>query len=64
MSVSAAGLREDGRGWGGAGRLKGAREAEVDEDRAHDGRILDGGDNAQGLRFLSLRPANLTTCSC
>ena len=36
-----------GGGWGRARRLRGARAGQVAEDRAHDGRVLHGGDDAQ-----------------
>ena len=42
------GLREGGgRRWGRAGRVEGVRAGAVGEDSAHDGRVLDGGDDAQ-----------------
>src|SRR5213593_2507888 len=46
--VSAVGLGDQGRcGWGRAGPLGGERAAEVSEDGAGHGPVLDGGDDAQ-----------------
>ena len=46
--VSAVGLGDRGRcGWGRAGPLGGERAAEVSEDGAGHGPVLDGGDDAQ-----------------